>query len=227
LQGFAEGNPADSGEHRIKRSDLKSVAGVFSQSDPLYLHSAKHKNRRIGSLDAKALKYSQSLCQFCNNTRTRSHDLAWQELSETLRFQQPPIIAGQRIRTSRIFPYNTRHTMRHVHLYIVKMLGCMLIEGGVTEIDIGPFANAILNNRVHPNVYAAFGPAPKDEGEDNVIAGSSDLEMDLLEDGQCAFAACIHHVGNLWIRIMYATDGENRQKRKPQTRHRDFEQFFI
>ena len=204
------GDPADSAEHKVKRSDLKSVAGNFSQSDPLYVHTATHKNKRVGSLDAKVLKYSPSLCQYCNNTRTQPYDLAWRSLSETLRFRQPPITAGQRIRANKIFPYNTKHEMRHVHLYIVKLLGCILVEGGVMQIDIHPFANAILNNRIHPNVYAAFGPAPKVDGEEKVIASSSDLELALLGQ-QCAFGASICHVGNLWVRVMYALDGEARQ----------------
>ena len=47
--------------------------------------------------------------------------------------------------------------MRYVHLYVVKLFGCMIVEGGVTQIDIGPFASSILNDRIHPNVYVAFG----------------------------------------------------------------------
>jgi len=204
------GDPSDSAEHKVKRSDLKSVAGNLSQSDPIYLHTATRKNKQVRSLDSKTLKYSPSLCQYCNNTRTQPYDLAWQSLSETLRFKQPPITVGQRIRANRIFPYNTKHAMRNVHLYIVKLLGCMLVEGGVTQIDIQPFANAILTNRIHPNVYAAFGPAPKGESEEKVIAGSSDLKLALLGE-TCAFGASIHHVDNLWVRVMYAIDGEARQ----------------
>jgi hypothetical protein len=41
------GSPADSGEHVVKRSDLKSLVGVVSQSDPLYIHTAKRRNLRI------------------------------------------------------------------------------------------------------------------------------------------------------------------------------------
>ena len=58
--------------------------------------------------------------------------------------------------------------MRYVHLYVVKLFGCMIVEGGVTQIDIGPFASSILNDRIHPNVYVAFGSAPQGKIEDKV-----------------------------------------------------------
>ena len=206
------GAPADSREHKIKKSDLKSMVGAkLTQADPIYLHTALRKNRRIGSLNANALKYAPSLCQYCNNTRTQRHDYAWACLSEALRSRQPPMTAGQFIRANSIFPYDTRRAMRDVHLYIVKLFGCMITEGGVKEIDIGTFANAILNDRIHRDVYAAFGPAPRGEVEDKVVASGSDLEMDVRQDGRCAYAVWIHHVGSLWVRVMYALDDGGRQ----------------
>lgn len=202
------GDPADSREHRTKRSDLKSIAGTPTQADPLYIHTDKRRNRRVGSLNADALKFTSRLCHYCNTTRTQELDLAWQRLSEFLRLRQPPMVAGEFIRANAIFPYNTRHRMLDVHLYIVKLFGCMVIDGKVSSIDIKPFADAILHNRLHPNIYAAFGPAP--DGNDKVIAGSSNLEV-LTLDGRCAYAVWVHHVANLWVRVMFAADGEKRQ----------------
>lgn len=206
------GAAADSREHRIKRSDLKAVVGKPpTQANPIHIHTAVRRNRRIGSLNADALKYASSLCQSCNNTRTQPHDYAWQCLSESLRLRQPPMAAGQYVRTNRIFPYDTCRAMRHVQLYLVKLFGCMIVEGKVKGIDISSFAHAILNDRIHPNVYAAFGPAPRGGIEDKVIASGSDLQTAALPDGRCAYAVWIHHVGRLWVRVMYALDGEDRQ----------------
>lgn len=202
------GGAADSREHRTKRSDLKSIAGIPTQATPLFMHTDKRRNRRIGSLNSDALKFKSKLCHYCNTTQTQAHDLAWQRLSEALRFRHPPMIAGQLIRANAIFPYNTRSAMRDVHLYIVKLLGCMVMDGNVSSIDITTLANAILNNRPHPNVYAAFGPAP--EGTENVIAGASDLAVNVI-NGRCTYAVWIHHVDNLWVRIMFAAEGEKRQ----------------
>lgn len=202
------GDPADSREHRTKRSDLKSIAGTPTQADPLFMHTDQRRNRRVGSLNADALKFTSRLCHYCNTTRTQAHDCAWQHFSESLRFRQLPMAAGQLVRTNAIFPYDTRRFMRDVHLYIVKLFGCMVMDGDVHSIDIKTFADAIRRNRLHPNIYAAFGPAPG--GTEKVIAGASNLEVATL-NGRCAYAVWIHHVGNLWVRVMFAAHGEKRQ----------------
>lgn len=202
------GGAADGGEHIIKRSDLKSLVGSPTQSDPIYLHTAKRRNVQIRSLDAKALKSLARICQYCNNTRTQPHDLAWQFLSETLRFRQPPRSAVPFIRANSIFPYDTRRAMRHVHLYFLKLFGLKIVEGGI-PIDIRQFADAILHDRLHPNVYLAFGPRPAGDDDDRAIAGGSDVQTALLQ-GRTAFATWIHHVGNLWVEVMFAVDGEKR-----------------
>jgi hypothetical protein len=100
--------------------------------------------------------------------------------------------------------------MRHVHLYIVKLFGCMIAEGNVSSIDITTFAHAIMNDRTHPDVYVAFGAAPPET--EKVVAGASDL--DIVVDnasGQCVYGTWIHHVGNLWVRIVFAMDGQRRR----------------
>jgi hypothetical protein len=98
--------------------------------------------------------------------------------------------------------------MRHVHLYFLKLFGLKIVEGAI-PIDIKPFAESILRDRLHPNVYLAIGPQPPDD-ENIAIASGSDVEVAIL-NGRAAFATWIYHVGNLWVQIMFAIDGEHRQ----------------
>jgi hypothetical protein len=44
------GNPATTGEHRIKRSDLRGLFPKASQSAPLRLNSSTIKNRLVATL---------------------------------------------------------------------------------------------------------------------------------------------------------------------------------
>jgi len=97
--------------------------------------------------------------------------------------------------------------MRYVHLYFLKVFGCQIVEGKI-PIDTAPFAQAILNEEPHKGVYLAFGPAPS--GVPTTIAGSSDVDVAMLNDS-CAFATWFYHVGNLWVNLMYAIDGEKRE----------------
>jgi hypothetical protein len=202
------GAAGESGEHIVKRSDLKSLVGVPTQSDPIYLHTKKRTNRPIGSLDARALKSPAKLCRECNNARTQPHDLAWQHLFDWLQSRDGQLIAGTYIRANSIFPYDTRRAMRHVQLYFVKLFGLKVVEGNI-PLDISSLGDAILRDRLHPNVYLAFGPISIAE-RGRVVAGASDVQVANL-NGRTAFAAWIHHVGGIWVEVMFALDGEKRQ----------------
>jgi hypothetical protein len=198
------GDEASSREHLVKRSDLQALVGSISQSDPIYLHMATRRNRRIGSLNADGLKFSKTLCAHCNSARTQPHDRAWDYFSAFIRSRRPAISAGDSIRSNSIFPYDTRRAMLHVHLYFVKLMGCKIVEGGI-PINLVPFSQAIMNGRLHLNLYLSFGPKP---GTDKVLAGGSNVETFTTKDaGVCAVAFWIHQVGDLWVNVIYATDG--------------------
>lgn len=202
------GGAGETREHRAKASDLRSLFGDPTQADPLYFHTAKRKNFRVGSLKADVLKFGHRICVQCNTARTQPHDRAWAVLSGMLRSRQPPIAAGDVVRSNKIFPYDTKRAMRNVHLYFCKAFGCQIVEGSI-PIDIGPFSRAILDARPHPNLYLAFGPTIKQPCEP-VLAGGSDVHVAMLGK-QCAFATWFYEVGSLSVNVMYALDGEKRQ----------------
>jgi hypothetical protein len=49
-------NDANSGEHSIKKSDLRDVMGKPSQAAPFYFYKPGRQVRRVGSLDAELFK---------------------------------------------------------------------------------------------------------------------------------------------------------------------------
>jgi len=95
----------------------------------------------------------------------------------------------------------------NVHLYFVKLFGCHVIQEDI-PIDVAAFARSILNTKAHPYVYLKFGHAPL-EGV-KARAGMSDIEASLFPDGTCAFATWFYDLGNLWVNVMFAADGERR-----------------
>jgi hypothetical protein len=152
-------NVADSGEHKTKRSDLLAVLGPPTQAEPFYYHDLHKANRPVGSLDAKILKSPVRICAYCNNTRTQPHDRAWEQMSDCLRSRQLKV--GQWIRANSIFQHFTKHEMTNVHLYFVKLFGCMIAEakanGYNVPIDIERFSQAIMSGLPHPEVHLQFG----------------------------------------------------------------------
>jgi hypothetical protein len=163
-------NEANSGEHKTKRSDLAAVLGEPTQDRPFYFHDIERRNKPVGSLDAKILKAPIRICAECNTRRTQPHDRAWEHMSDTLRSRQ--LAVGQWVRCNRIFPHDTRRQMIKVHLFFLKLFGCMLCEakanGHDVPIDIAPFSQAILGNRPHPEVHLQFGKCDGALGRSNL-----------------------------------------------------------
>jgi hypothetical protein len=203
------GEPATTGEHKTKRSDLRSVFGRPTQNNPLYLHTAERRNRHVGSLDAKLLKLPGKICSYCNNTRTLPHDRAWEKLSGALRTRRPAIAPSSVVRTRSIFSYNTAREMLNVHLYFIKLFGCHIV-GNQIPLDITIFASAIINQKAHPCVYLKFGCGRMFAGQP--MTGGSDMWLTPAPTGgSSTFATWFYDIEAVSINVMYAVDGEKRK----------------
>lgn len=121
-------NEARTGEHMIKKSDLKSLLGKNVQSRPFYYSDAFRANRIVQSIKSEILMSPVPICAECNNERTQAHDLAWEWMSGWLRTNPQSFRVGDRIRPNPIFPYDTRRQMLNVHLYFLKLFGGMICE---------------------------------------------------------------------------------------------------
>ncbi len=202
------GEPGTSGEHKTKRSDLRSVFGEISQSKPLFYHDDKSINVPIKGLNSKRLKSSSVLCAKCNNERTQPHDKSWQQLSDGLRSIKGNLKPGRVVRTNRIFRYDTSKKMLNVHLCFLKLFGCHVVEAGV-NIDVQSFSQAILNNKSHQNVYLKFGYCPSFDSTS--YTEMSDIHLDdYAHDGTCAFATWIYAIDGVVVNVMYSAPGEKR-----------------
>ncbi|MEE8057611.1 MAG: hypothetical protein V3T17_07230 [Pseudomonadales bacterium] len=196
-------NPATTGEHRTKASDLKSEFGKISQKSPLYLNSKNKRNVKINSIKKSSeLKYNSPLCPNCNNARTASHDNAWLAVSKNLRARKN-LSKGSIIKLEKIFPGTVKDGMLKVHLFFVKQFGCA-IQDLCIPIDIKEFSEAILNETAHPKVHISFGAS------NGQITGSSDVEL-MSIDGCCVFATWFYVIGEIAVNVMFAEPSENRQ----------------
>jgi hypothetical protein len=59
-------NDANSGEHLIKKSDLRDVMGKPTEAAPFYFHKPGLQAKAVGSLNADILKSSAPMCAHCN-----------------------------------------------------------------------------------------------------------------------------------------------------------------
>jgi len=190
------GNPADSGEHIIKASDLKSEMGAISQKFPIYLQSTEETNVRVNSLrKSKELKFDQSICSNCNNARTSCSDKAWQTLSSYLR-NNIDFKGECRVKIGNIFKGNANSQMKNVQLYFAKIFGCAVVSESV-PVSLENIQSAILANDPCENLYITFGISPFTL----FSAGVSDISLSERRGAQLAIWH--YYVGKLMVRINF------------------------
>lgn len=200
------GDEARTGEHTIKRSDLRAIFGHVSQNRPLYRHTYKKRNVPIKGLNVELLKSGGRLCEHCNNQNTQPFDRAWECFSAALR-TKTNIHSGGRIDLGKVFPGSVKKSMLHVHLYFVKIFGCLIAENALS-IDITGFSQAILNTVAHPKVHLAISPLT--HGLSNASVGYSDLHFADLS-GRIVYATWLLTLDKFTVRIIYADPTESRK----------------
>ena len=97
--------------------------------------------------------------------------------------------------------------MLHVHLYFVKLFGC-LIEENALSIDITGFSQAILNTASHPKVHLAISPLTY--GLPFASVGYSDLQLAKL-NRKIVYATWLLTLDKFTVRIVYAEPTEHRK----------------
>ena len=195
-------NTANSGEHKTKRSDLLAVLGKPTQAEPFYYHDLEKRNRLLKGLDARILKSPARICADCNSARTQPHDRAWEQMSDRLRARHLKV--GEWIRTDRIFSYDTHREMKNVHLYFLKLFGCMICEakgnGHEVPIDIGPFSQAIMSGDPHPEVHLQFGRCDGSVGRSNLHCWKTERGTVL--------AGWLYELGTIAVSVLFVQAGK-------------------
>lgn len=200
------GEPATTGEHIPKASALRDLFGVVTQDRPLYYSADRVRNKRLQSIDSSRLKL-KTLCAECNSNKTQPMDRAWDRLMNYLEVNTNQLSTNSRIRRYRLFPYHSREQMLQLHLYFVKLFGCV-ISAMSAPLNIGSFAEAINRRHAHPNVYVGLGK--RSWLPELKFAGPSDLHCD-LDGANCVFSVWSLDVGAWQFQIMYAADGQARE----------------
>ena len=163
--------PAMSGEHLVKASMLREMFGKVTQQNPLFHSSTKRRNRRLQSVDAKDVKL-RVLCEHCNSALTQPFDRAWDDLWSYLRRNEGSLKTGCLVRRNRIYPFRSATRMLDLHLYAVKLFGCVAANFSI-PVDLAGMASSIKLRHAYPNIYLGIG---RRNGLLNIdLAGPSDV----------------------------------------------------
>ena len=198
------GTVADSAEHMVKASDFRALFPGVDQRNPVFRHTKDRSNLPIKGANAAALKFSPSLCQFCNNARTQPHDLAWALLSSTL--QSTFLVPGARLPITRAFGSSARESMLHVHLYFLKLFGCYAVEHKI-PLPTRDFAVAICSNLPHPNVHLGFVAVASNAARNDIFVGNIEA---INRGNRTVSAVWFYILGAVGVHIAYWEPGHPR-----------------
>ncbi len=168
------GAPADSREHKWKRSEVADLFGSGSYDSIIWMTDGLDEPARIEKIrgpGAARLKFSNTLCNKCNSTRSQPFDNAYSIFSKYLLKNYSKIMQQHYFDLSEIYGLETESQRNNLARYYAKHIGCRIAEkaGRVPENLID-----FLNERetIAPCVYSEFGIHPSliDRGDHNVLS---------------------------------------------------------
>lgn len=191
---------ANSGEHRIKKSDLKlSMSGQPSQSSPIYHRSNGEKKRPIGSLKAEALKFNKSICANCNGSLSQPYDYSWDTLSSYL--STASFNTGDELELNKVFGSDIDANSINVHLFFAKIFGCSVIESDL-NLDLDMLAKCIKESDSCPHLYLKIRKS--ENGKTGSYCALSDIQVSRDRNGKFQYAHIYYTVGKYTVDIVYS-----------------------
>jgi hypothetical protein len=198
-------NPANSGEHRLKASDIRARVPNLGPGKGVFLQRGRATNDPIISPKARILKYPKSLCTSCNDTLTQPYDVAWEKLSKYFRESWGSIVKRGFIDLSKPFPGRTGAAALEVHLFFVKLFGCKIHEGGGVPIDLTQLSQALLTRTAHPEISLTI--AADDVGRDLVVVQDSEVHTWQDRQGRIDCAVWLYSVPPVAVKVHYLRAG--------------------
>lgn len=203
---ICETNEANSGEHNIKKSDLKTLYPEISQKTPVLKRSNGVISRPIGSTKSDSFKYQKVICEYCNNSRTQPFDEGWETLSDHLSKNWGEISAQNRFKVNAIFPCNPQSNMIKVQLFFIKLLGCAIKESSNNNFDTKTLSEALINSVEHENVYISFRSS--DKSSKGNYAANSDVQMSIGCNEEINYLHWFYIVGSFAVDVIYTENPE-------------------
>lgn len=196
------GDPATTGEHKIKATDLRMLMPSIKQDAPAYYSEKAKSNLIVRSPNSQILKFRKSLCAFCNGTRSQPYDRAWEMLSRALLDPAFDLRPGKSIFFRKVFAESTSRKMKDVQLFFIKMFGCQVVEQNL-PLDLSTFSYALRSRTFHHRVYLSFHALNADDTR--LVAGAFEVMPHYdPHSGEINGAGWMYILDRLTIQLIYA-----------------------
>lgn len=133
---WCESAPADSREHKLKRTDLVHQLGRGPYKEP---NSARDgRSRNIQGPNSALAKFKATMCERCNNQHSQPFDLAYDQFTGYIHENEKHVLASRSVDLRAVYEGSWQAGRDGLLRFMAKHVGCRLAEN--------------RGSRVHPAV---------------------------------------------------------------------------
>lgn len=123
------GQPADSKEHRYKKTDVVKAFGAGPWVEkPLRFANGSARGQEIQGPKSDRLKFAAVLCSPCNTARSQDFDHAYRTFSDFADAHADAFAARAIVDFGKVYGSDRRHQQQLLAKYFVKHIGCRMAE---------------------------------------------------------------------------------------------------
>lgn len=196
--------PADSREHKLKRSDLVRQFGAGPYTG---LVSAREgKNRIIQGPNSVLAKFQATMCAKCNNQRSQPFDLAYDEFMGYLQENESHVLASRSVDLRAVYGRGWKSGRDGLLQYMAKHVGCRLAEN---EVEVPASIRHYLDGGPEPcaelalefEIRADIAKATKTDLVDGSMWLGDVYVSEVDTNGQALVIES--HYGYRWLRVAW------------------------
>jgi hypothetical protein len=148
--------PADSREHKLKRSDIVREYGdppYTGQRTLTYFRSSPSGTTKHDFSGPKSpvVKFAPSLCAHCNGARSQPFDRAWDLLGAHLADEEDAILASQALDLEAVYGDGWDEAAMDLARYVAKHMVCRIVQELPPPARIDPALIAFLDGGAYPH----------------------------------------------------------------------------
>lgn len=206
---WCESAPADSREHKLKRSDLVRQFGRGPYPELVSVRDGK--SRTIQGPNSTLAKFKATMCARCNNEHSQPFDLAYDQFTSYIHEHERHVLASRSVDLRAVYGEKWKDGRDGLLRYMTKHVGCRLSENGIEVpeslrryLDGGPepFNELAMEFEIRADIAA--------ETETTLAEGSmwlGDVYFSELDDeGQPLVIES--HYGYRWLRVAWGVGSD-------------------
>jgi hypothetical protein len=197
------GKASETGEHRIKKSDLVERFGKGPyRGDDALAHFKDGRVRDLQGPESKLVKYEKNLCAYCNNTFTQPFDKAYKAFIPWVIQNEAEVLKRRVIDFEAVYGTGWADRQRNLFKFFAKCFGCRLDEAdrAVPHDVLGLLGNDSFKTELYVTFQVNEDQLLLD-AEDQAIGTQALFAHKKGSTGDEVGFHCGNHYG--WLTIMY------------------------